>query len=151
MTKLTKVDSKGRPVTAKAKRFVGVRQSTQAGDLIWDPRETEGMTHAQAEAYIAKLNQDEPDMGWRLPTVDELCALADRTKFNPAIDKNFFAKCKSDWYWTSTPAAYSPSDCAWIVDFYGGSADWSHRDGRAFVRAVRPSQLSSFVIEADHV
>lgn len=90
--------------------------------LIWDTRETESMTHAQAEQYVKDLNAKEPGKNWRLPTVDELFALADRTKFAPAIDERFFPKCKSGWYWTGTPAADSPADYAWQVYFYSGGS-----------------------------
>jgi hypothetical protein len=141
MPKLIKLNAKGKTASPAAKKFPGVLQVVEGGaNLIWDPRETKAMTHADAEKYIAQLQKDEPDKGWRLPTVDELFALVDRTKYAPAIDKQFFPKCQNDWYWTSTPAAYSPSDYAWLVGFDGGYARWFSRDGRAFVRAVRPSQ-----------
>jgi hypothetical protein len=137
----TKLNDKGKAAPPKAKKVAGVLQVLEVRpSLIWDPRETESMTHAQAEQYIKDLNAKEPGKNWRLPTVDELFALADRTKHNPAIDKNFFPKCKSDWYWTSTPAAYSPADYAWVVSFDNGSAHWARRGYRAYVRAVRPSQ-----------
>jgi hypothetical protein len=138
MSKLIKLNAKDVPQKVGAKRFTGVLQENTG--LVWDPRETKSMTHADAEKYIAQLNKDEPGKGWRLPTVDELFALADRTKYAPAIDKAFFPKCASGWYWTNTPAASSPADYAWLVLFSGGNADWVGRDLRAFVRAVRPSQ-----------
>jgi len=137
MPKLIKLNAKGKPAPT-AKKAAGILQ--EGAGLIWDPRETKAMTHADAEKYIAKLQKDEPDAGWRLPTIDELFALADRTKYAPAIDKEFFPKCANDWYWTSTPAANSPSDYAWVVYFHYGGAHWVSRVNRAFVRAVRPSQ-----------
>ena len=141
MPQLTKLNTAGKTTNVSAKRVSGILQVVPGGtNLIWDPRETESMTHADAEKYIAALNEKESGKGWRLPTVDELFALADRTKFNPAIDKRFFPRCKSDYYWTSTPAADSPADYAWFVYFYDGYAGWGRRDYRAFVRAVRPSQ-----------
>lgn len=136
MPNLTKINSKGAPVKAGAKTFAGVLD--EGAKLIWDPRETKAMTHAAAEEYIADLNKREAGMNWRLPTVDELFALADRSTHSPAIDKTFFPKCHSDWYWTSTPAAVSPADYAWFVDFSYGRAPWFNRGNRAFVRAVRP-------------
>jgi len=77
---------------------------------------------------------------WRLPTVEELFLLADRTRHSPAIDTTFFPDCKSDWYWTSTPAAYSPGVCAWFVDFGGGGSGWGSQRHDCHVRAVRSSQ-----------
>jgi hypothetical protein len=78
---------------------------------------------------------------WRLPTVEELFLLADRTRAPcPAIDAEYFPDCKSDWYWSSTPYARSPGGCAWVVNFGNGDAHWSFRDDDGFVRAVRPGQ-----------
>jgi hypothetical protein len=112
------------------------------GALTWDAREPDGITFTQAVAHVAKLNAEAYAgfTDWRLPTRVELLTLVDDTKWNPAIDTSKFPDCQSDWYWTSTPAAFSPADCAWIVGFGFGGANWFSRDGRAFVRAVRPSQ-----------
>ena len=74
---------------------------------------------------------------WRLPTVEELFLLADRTRHSPAIDTDFFPDTPSDWFWSSTVAASSPSDCAWFVYFYGGHSGWDDQDNEACVRAVR--------------
>lgn len=77
---------------------------------------------------------------WRLPTVEELFLLADRTRFNPAINTDFFPDTPSAWFWTSTVEASSPADCAWVVDFsYGYSYCALQTDGH-YVRAVRPGQ-----------
>jgi len=77
---------------------------------------------------------------WRLPTRKELLTLVDDTRHSPAIDTTFFPACKSDWYWTSTPAAYSPGDYAWFVDFLNGNSDWDSQRSGYHVRAVRSSQ-----------
>jgi hypothetical protein len=141
MPKLIKLNAKGKTAPPTAKKFPGVLQVVEGGkNLIWDPRKTKAMVYADAEKHIANLNKGEPDKRWRLPTVEELFTLADRTKYAPAIDKNFFPKCANDWYWTSTPAAYSPAGYAWVVSFNDGGAYWVARDDYAFVRAVRPSQ-----------
>ena len=74
---------------------------------------------------------------WRLPTVEELFYLADRTRSNPAIDKDFFPDTPSSWFWSSTPYSASPSDYAWAVDFDGGYSDYGVQYGELYVRAVR--------------
>lgn len=76
---------------------------------------------------------------WRLPTIQELLTIVDYSKSAPAIDSAF--QCESSWYWTSTAAASSPSGCAWVVDFYYGTSDWSGQDDGACVRAVRAGQI----------
>lgn len=77
---------------------------------------------------------------WRLPTVEELFLLADRTRVDPAIDTDFFPDTPSSWFWSSTPWASSPSGYAWDVSFsYGGSV-YSGQLNEGYVRAVRSGQ-----------
>jgi len=111
-------------------------QQTKPGDtdLQWS-HDLGRMTAGDAEKHVAKL-----DLGgftdWRLPTVEELFLLADRTKYGPAIDTESFPDCRSDWYLTSSP---DPSDPAYVfvVHFYHGYVDLSSRHYRFAVRAVR--------------
>ena len=77
---------------------------------------------------------------WRLPTVEELFCLADRTRVDPAIDVDFFPKTPSSWFWTSTPYASSPADCAWYVYFGSGDSSCYVRASEYYVRAVRSGQ-----------
>jgi hypothetical protein len=122
-------------------RFVvhgdGTVTDTRTG-LMWT-QATVGkkrLTHADAEKACAKLKTaDHRD--WRLPTLEELESLRDVTRHDPAIDIAVFPDTKSNWYWTSTPAAWSPSSSAWIVYFNYGYAHHYHRYSDAFVRAVR--------------
>jgi hypothetical protein len=76
---------------------------------------------------------------WRLPTVEELFCLADRTKYGPAIDTAFFPDTPSAWFWSSTVDA-SSSGCAWVVYFGYGSSGWYRQGSGAHVRAVRSGQ-----------
>jgi hypothetical protein len=107
-------------------------------NLIWSKAtlSDECVTHAEAESICVQLDLA-GHTDWRLPTVEELFALADRSRKQPAIDTDAFPDTKSDWYWTSTISAWS-SDVAWVVLFADGSAGYLHRGGyNAFVRAVR--------------
>ena len=78
--------------------------------------------------------------GWRLPSVDELQTIVDRTKYDPVIDTEAFPDTESDWYWTSTPCAWRPESARWVVVFgYGGVSNYDV-DYDACVRAVRGGQ-----------
>jgi len=77
---------------------------------------------------------------WRLPTVEELFCLADRTRYEPAIDTDYFPETPSSWFWASTVDASSPFDCAWYVSFSYGYSSWDFQGSEGFVRAVRPGQ-----------
>ena len=89
---------------------------------------------ADAEKAVAELGE-----GWRLPTIDELLSIVDRTRHDPAIDTTRFPDTKSDCYWTSTPCAWDTS-AVWIVSFYNGYVGSSRRNAGACVRAVRSGQ-----------
>ena len=90
--------------------------------------------YADAEKAVAELGE-----GWRLPTVDELQTILDRTKYSPAIDTDAFPDTHSDWYWTSTPCAWNDK-ARWVVFFGNGFVGGSRQDVSACVRAVRASQ-----------
>ncbi len=139
MSRFTKIGTDGAKLADDAAKWVAVLDNTS--QLIWTIEETKEMTWKKAHSAVKKLNTC-GFSDWRLPTVEELFLLADRTKHTPAIDTAFFPNCKSDWYWTSTPAALSPDAYAWFVYFDSGGTGWFARDGSLLVRAVRASQLN---------
>lgn len=109
-------------------------ETVRIADLEWSHTLNNGerMAYAQAEAACAALGE-----GWRLPTRAELESIIDLSRHDPAIDTDRFPDTQSGAYWTSTPCAWAPS-CAWVVGFYNGYVDFSHRGySNAFVRAVR--------------
>jgi hypothetical protein len=75
---------------------------------------------------------------WRLPTVEELFVLADRSRCDPAIDPIF--NCNSKDYWSSSSVVARP-DGAWYVYFYNGFADWNLKSYYCYVRCVRDGQV----------
>ena len=73
---------------------------------------------------------------WDLPTIEELSLLVDRSRYEPAINTEFFQDIQSDWYWSKTPAAWS-SASAWFVDFNYGNVSYGNRTHDGFALAVR--------------
>jgi len=72
---------------------------------------------------------------WRLPRIDELISITDKTKFSPAIN-SAFKYVRSDFYWSSTKFA-DGSSRAWFVHFKNDYGDWSGISDRLFARCVR--------------
>lgn len=87
-----------------------------------------------AEAAVAAIGK-----GWRMPTVDELQTILDRSRHGPAIDTERFPDTQSEPYWTSTPCSWD-SDTRWVVYFYYGGVSGYYVNNRACVRACRASQ-----------
>jgi len=132
-----KIGVEGKDLPADAADWQAVKDTVSG--LMWTVKERKAKSHAAAEAVVKEMKDAGFD-DWRMPTIEELFLLADRSRTNPAIDTALFPGCKSDWYWSSTPYAASPAGYAWIVYFGYGYAYWLHRDNEGFVRAVRPSQ-----------
>jgi hypothetical protein len=108
-------------------------------NLMWDVKARPVANFREAQTLPGTLKV--AGFGdWRTPTVEELFLLADRSRARPPIDTDFFPDTPSDWFWSSTLWASSPSDCAWAVNFLDGDSLWSSRGFVGFVRAVRPGQ-----------
>jgi hypothetical protein len=102
-----------------------------AADNLSGDELNEDDANAQCQALsLAGFND------WRVPTRPELEAILDLTRYNPAINPDYFRDTESDWYRTSTPLAWS-SDSVWFVCFYYGSVGLLTRSSKAFVRPCR--------------
>ncbi len=79
---------------------------------------------------------------WRVPSVEELMSISDKSKVNNGADKfensidAQFLYTNGDIYWSST-SLKSESSKAWTVKFDYGSNRWSNKSDTYFVRCVR--------------
>lgn len=103
-------------------------------NLEWYPTSANTMTFAEAEAYIARLQNHKGGFSkWRLPSIRELISLVDYTSYNPA---SYLSDMKSGGYWSATTYAPNPQ-YAWVVNFDVGLQYANHRTLSYYVRAVR--------------
>ena len=75
---------------------------------------------------------------WRLPNINELKSIIDRSKSNPAIVQGFKNTSSNDYWSSTTNGNYKSS--AWIVYFGNGYVDYDGKDGNDYVRCVRDGQ-----------
>ena len=73
--------------------------------------------------------------GWRVPAVEELESLLDRSLCNPVVRKDVPFR-DSSYYWSSTTYA-SATDHAWRVYFHSGNVGYYYKSGSYYVRCVR--------------
>jgi len=75
---------------------------------------------------------------WRLPNVNELKTIVDRSKYNPAIVSGFINTSSANYWSSTTYENYSPH--AWIVDFNYGYVNHSSKYNSNYVRCVRAGE-----------
>lgn len=75
---------------------------------------------------------------WRLPNINELQSIVDRSKLYPSIVTGF-TNTTLFFYWSSTTDSKS-KDAAWLIDFRNGSVSSSFKFSLLYVsRCVRGS------------
>jgi hypothetical protein len=136
MSRFTKLGPDFMPLPADATGHPFVLDSQQNLIFTVEHLSTKRVDHETAEKLAADCALGGAT-DWRLPTVEELFLVCDRSKHDPAIDTDAFPGTKSDWYWTATRAAWDAASAAWFVDLSGGDAGNGRRGSGAFVRAVR--------------
>ena len=119
------------------KRFIVSEDNTKVTDnqlsVEWLRSESpEDVNFEDAQGLMNVLGD-----GWRLPTIEELSSLVDRTKHQPAIDSEVFPNTESGMYWSSTPCVWDVLNNRWVVVFKMGNVGFTTINDKAFVMPVR--------------
>jgi hypothetical protein len=111
----------------------------QETKLVWQSNpSTSERDWQNAKEYCSSLSYGSRS-DWRLPNIDELMSLTDKSKYNPSIATNKI-NIKSDWYWTSSTAKWKTS-FAWNIHFNSGEAIRSNKPFEGYVLCVSDSNL----------
>ena len=124
--------------------YDGTVSDTSTG-LMWQ-KETpdDTITWEQALSYCENLELA-TYTDWRLPTQKELRNLVDYSRYNPAINTDFFPFTFSSFYWSSTTSAQVTS-AAWGEYFFDGYDLIKYKSSKNYVRAVRRGQPEPIAI-----
>lgn len=88
-----------------------------------------------AIAYCKDLRLNEK-FDWRLPNINELESIVDRSSDSSTLFINGFTKVDASLYWSST----SLNAKGWSIDFSIGSSTFSPKGDSYSIRCVRDSQ-----------
>jgi parallel beta-helix repeat protein len=165
----SKLDAQANELPYSATEWTMVRDNVTG--LIWEVKTDDGSIHdkdnkytwydsnpetnggytgtngdgTDTEDFIKSLNESNYGgfSDWRLPSLKELVTIVHNGEINPATNKSYFPKIRSEFYWSSTSRVLN-TGYAWGVYFYYGDARNRDKDSSYYVRAVRGGQCRSF-------
>ena len=109
-------------------------------NLEWQLEEPKKMTWEEALDFAEK-SEYSGFADWRLPTVDELESLLDRSRCEPALREEVPFQ-DSNYYWTSVNYACN-ARFAWGVGFHGGGVNYYPKYDEVYVRCLRDQITNS--------
>ncbi len=142
MTHLIKLDENFNPLPRDAAEWPAVLDTRT--QIIWPARYPfPGRRHQWSEGHAAAASLTLcGKTDWHFSTVEEGFTFPDRTRFNPAIDREFFPDYPIDWYWTSTPVASARSVLAWLVGLDDGDSYRYYQDDEGLLLVCRSASAS---------
>lgn len=107
-------------------------------NIEWqDDTISSNLSLSEAKKYCSNLSLRGSQ--WRVPNLDELKSIMDKTNFYPAISDAFTKTSmreSNSLYWSTTPYIGNKG-AGWLVGFWGGGQHYSTLEFKANVRCVR--------------
>jgi len=115
----------------------GTVKDNKAG-LVWAQDASLITKRSWQDAIDACKKLNKGGHEWRLPTIDELCTLIDRSQHDPALPQGHpFVNVQSNNYWSASGYVPDPHR-AWIADMYNGNVYNVNKSHDYYVWPVRP-------------
>ncbi len=162
----TKLDANGNVLDSSATKWYGVLDNITG--LMWEVKSDGGGLHDKDNKYtwydsnpavnygeigangpgavdctqefVAAVNA-ENYLGysdWRMPTLEELKSIVDKSKGMPTINTNYFPRTMSTSYWSgSSNVSAAATVHAWYIWFVNGSESYNGKAAYYHVRLVR--------------
>ena len=131
-----KLGADGAPVAADATEFAAIENMRTGLIRAFKPFGDKRFTYGKAKTACSALPSLPGCTPYRAASIEELFAMGDRTRFDPAINPDEYPDIENDWYWSGTFDPESPSGNAWYVYFGNGGANRGNQNGRGRVVAV---------------
>ena len=142
--KILPADNPGGPCPSNSSRFTCVMGGAAVRDnetgLVWEQSpSTAAFNWASAQIHCNALTVSNR-IGWRLPTLQELASLVDRSQSFPALPAGHpFSNVQPTFYWSATTLATNSSE-AWDVTFDRGGVSDGDKGNGVFFWCVRGGQ-----------
>lgn len=128
------IDNEDGTVTDKLTGLIWLKDANCFGEITWNQALSD--CNGLASGSCNLLDGSSPG-DWRLPNIDELLSLIDRSQASPALPSEIpFAGVQTSNYWSSTTSA-SNTDFAWYVFFEDGFSDFDPKTTASYVLPVR--------------
>ena len=91
---------------------------------------------------------------WRLPTINELMTIVNRSRYDPTINTTYFPNTPGKYFWSYSKSKYTdnlPDTHAWLVDFYRGITNTNNIGYENKVRCVSGDSLPNSIFESTTV
>ncbi|TDO99937.1 PKD domain-containing protein [Marinomonas balearica] len=111
------------------------------GNICYGYNVNDENSFCNTQAFVKRVNSAGlcGASDWRMPKKDELRSIVDYSRYNPAIDSDYFPNTHSSMYWSGSPFAFISRN-AWNVYFNYGYGSTNYRDRDGHVRLVRDGQ-----------
>jgi len=156
----TKLDANGQILPDSAISWKMVKDNVTG--LIWEIKDTvDGVENTlnihdgdnkytwedASTVFIKNLNDEnfggfDDDLTWRIPTIREICLLANSTLYGPSISKTYFLLPSGSQIWSSSSYP-DPETKAWYYSTYFGQTAAIDKTSRCIVFAVRGKEVPS--------